>query len=232
MDTDEASKNRKLKKALSSPEEVTQYEETELYAGDFLIGDLLTERKTTKDILTKNDDGGLHIWSQINRLLEMRELGFRINLLVEGKFSNIWENKTFNQKRMLQARVNGILNSIQFRHNISIVKRDSHEEVREWIKNIIKRVNNPSEESLKALRTHPRRHLSYEEKALYLLQGIKGIGPAKSKKIMEEWKNLAEFFDDYYRNTKEFEPKFEKIVGKKYAEEFYTTMSYYYKEEE
>ena len=231
IDVREASTNTRLRglieRRVAKMDEVTHYSDNkEMFVGDLRIGHFVIERKHTTDILTKNDDGSLHLWNQKDRLLEMRALGFEICILVEGKYGKAWNRKPYKQRKVIQAQINGIENRLMFKDKIPIKKCDNAEEVVEWLKNLVKRAHNPNSESLKALRTHPRRNLSMDQKAEYILQGYRGIGPAKSRKCTTKWKNLKHMNENMINDEAGFFLELSKLIGKKYAKEFVEVNKY------
>ena len=221
LDSKEASTNPKLKKSLLRLDDDLKIES--LGTGDVLVGKYLIERKTPKDLLTRVD-GALHIFTQLDRLIEKRNEGLIPILLVEGSFSDAWKYRHPNKMHVIQAQIFGLLNSIQlFKYHIPIVKMDTHAQTIMWIKNLIKRTKDPSQKQLKILRTHPRRELSMDDKALYLIQGFKKIGPKRSKEILEEFGSVGLLIWSLTRDDKwavDIATKdLEKVIGKSATKE-------------
>lgn len=228
LDSRESVSNSKLKKSLERLD--TDFKIEQLSVGDILIGRYIIERKSTQDLLTRNKDGSLHIFQQIERLIEKRNEGLIPILLVEGLFFDAWKYRPVTKMSIIQAQLFGLLNSIQlFKYYIPVVKVDSHAQLMIWIKNLIKRAKDPSQAQLRTLRTHPRRELSMNDQALYQLQGHKGIGVNRSKKALKSFGNIINIYTIANHTDMLV---LEKIIGKNYTKHLFDVIYHEYKEGE
>ncbi len=241
LDSREASTNPKLERSLRNLKDIDSFKVEQLGAGDILVGTYLIERKTPKDLLTRVD-GALHIFPQLDKLVEKRNEGLIPILLIEGIISDAWQYRGIPKMKVIRAQISGLLNSIQlFKYHIPIFKWDTHTQTMSWIQNLAKNAQNPNKVQLKTLRTCPKRKMTMDEKALYLLQGIEGIGPKKSVKILEEFGSIDQLVwdisvwrdDNIISISEEYNRKrLIKIIGEKYFNKFIAVMQHEYQGDE
>jgi len=230
LDSREASSNPKLKTSLEKLTDVDSLVIEELNVGDILVGNYLIERKSTPDLLTRNKDGSLHIFRQLDRLKMREKEGFQPILLIEGYYDKIWKFYPIRKQKMKESQVFGLINSIVLKYRIPVVKVDTKLQLTVWIKNLVKRAQDPTKTQLNTLRTTPQRNMSLEDHALYVLQGYPGVGPVKSRKLLEEFNSIEGLFRCLYcgliESAMESRESLEDILGKKYAGKFREINSY------
>lgn len=232
LDSKEASTNPKLERSLRNLMNIDSFKVESLGTGDILVGTYIIERKTPKDLLTRVE-GRLHIFDQLDRLIERRNEGLIPILLVEGIISDAWEYRGIPKMKVIRAQIAELLNSIQLSKHIPIFKWDTHTQVISWIQNLAKTANDPNEVQLKTLKTHPRREMTMDEESLHKLQAFEGIGPKKSKRILEGFGSILNLIWRV-RYSSELTVKqdawviFKKMVGKKTAIKFFDVLNHNY----
>ena len=225
LDSREAISNKGLRKALEKINDITLETDKPLNVGDILVGKYLIERKSTTDILTRNKDGSLHIFDQLDRLVEQEAKGLIPIILINGSYINAWKYRGIGKQHLVRSQISGLLNTIEFKYGFRVFKFDDEQHVVNWIRNLIKRAKDPNKEQLRSLRTTPNRKMTMNEKALYILQGFKGIVPTKSRKLLKEYKSIENIF---VSGSKE---RLASTIGEKYADEFYKLIYHNYEGE-
>ncbi len=228
MDTQEFASNPQLAKRILNLKGDFAFEHKSLEVGDLLVGNFLIEIKKTTDILTKNDDGSFHIKSQLDRLLIKRKQGAEVSILIEGKYSDAWNNRPYSKKKMIQSQIDTLEHEILFKYGIPIKKVDDINGSVRWIRRLLKIAKKPDQSLLSALRITPSRKMSMNEKLLYMLQGVKTVGPAKSVKLAKEFGSLiglSERIDLIHDTTHVLT----RLIGSKSAKELISVWKYEYK---
>ena len=173
-----------------------------LPAGDFLIfgktdkDRVLIERKTASDFLGSIEGKKIapghwkkgRIWDQIKRMKETKIP--ELTVLIEGnpfsKRLTAYRKKGFNKNRIW-----GAMRSIR-RRGVGIERTKDLDETIEYVAYIMKQKKGPKK--ISALRTSPPNSMTLKERKLYVLQGLPGVGPKKSREILKKYKTLKSFF--------------------------------------
>lgn len=167
-----------------------------LPVGDFVVygkdeqDAIIVERKDKKDFLSsvegnKDPLTGLYkkgrIWDQMKRMSEV-ECKMKY-LLIEGnpfdKRLTVYRKKAFDKNRIWGAMC-GVDKYGVHRHQTSDI-----DETIEWLVYLVKRQNRPKRRF--ALRVSAPNYMTLEEKKVYLIEGISGIGPSTADNLLEDW---------------------------------------------
>ncbi|MFH1365120.1 MAG: ERCC4 domain-containing protein [archaeon] len=173
-----------------------EIEFTELKTGDYLVKDIIIERKTVSDFLSSMLNKRLS-----NQLNKMNEYENKL-LIIEGISEQELYSDSNPHKRINANAIRGFLLSILLKHKIPILFTKDQEDTARMISILSKRKE--KEISMKEKR---KGNNSKEQKQL-ITEGFPGIGPKTAKKILEEFKSIKGFVNATEQDLK-------KILGKK-----------------
>lgn len=163
--------------------------------GDYIVGDVLIERKSASDFFS----------SMINKRLtrQIQELKQHPKhlLIVEG-FNNDFYSKLENSNAL-----RGFLLHLLLEEKVPIVYTLDEKDTALFLLLLAKK-NKKTELSFRG----SRRILNDKERAQFILEGFYGIGPKTAKKLLERFGNLRNIFSAKEEDVKE-------LIGKK-ADEF------------
>ncbi len=177
----------------------------ELKVGDYLINNLIIERKTVNDFIS----------SMINKriLRQIEDLNQYEDklLIIEG----IEERELYNEdnKSINSNAIRGFLLSILLNYKIPILFTKNSEDTARFIEVLTKRKK--TEHSL----NFKRKGLTKEEQIEFILESFPGIGPKTAKKLLQEFKSLNNIFNASQEElTKRIGKKAEvfKIINEEY----------------
>jgi len=161
-----------------------------LKVGDYIISDIVIERKTISDFISSMISKRLA--KQLNELQTYKKK----LLVLEGKIEE--QNRGFNPNA-----IRGMILTIELEMNIPIIFTENSEDTAKFLLVLAKKLNKSQEFSF-----HSRKGLTKKEQKQYILESLQGIGPSTSKKLLKKFKNLKTIF-----NLSEQE--LEKELGKK-----------------
>lgn len=165
----------------------------ELKVGDYIVEDIVIERKTVSDFIS----------SMINRRLlkQLDELQQYPNklLIIEG----ISEQELYTEENFSvnPNAIRGFILSILLKHKIPIAYTKDSSDTAKFISVLSKKQG--SEISLKA----KKRNLGRKEQLEFIIEGFPGIGPKKAKLLLEKFGSIQNVI---LAPTEELE----KILGK------------------
>ncbi|MEM4330664.1 MAG: ERCC4 domain-containing protein [Candidatus Pacearchaeota archaeon] len=163
--------------------------------GDYLIKDIVIERKTFSDFQSSVIDKRFQ-----NQLENLKKIKRKI-LLIEG-FDD------YKNSRINENALRGALLSVALVYNVPIIFTKNEEDTAKFLILIAKKEEkNKSELSLRVKKSTN----SLEEQKQFILEGFPGIGPTKAKELLKNYRNLIEIF-----NAKEEDLK--KVLDKKTIE--------------
>lgn len=165
-----------------------------LKIGDYLIKNIIIERKTIQDFINSIFNKRL-----FQQLIEIKKYPEYI-ILLEGNQEYLKEK---NSKLLKPLR--GMVLSIITNYKIPIIFTKNEKETADYLlllaKKLIKKDYTPN------LRPS-KNFLSKEQQKQFILEGFPGIGPTTAKQLLKEFKTLKKIF------TAD-EKELEKILGKK-----------------
>ena len=166
-----------------------------LEVGDYIVKNVVIERKTISDFLS----------SMINkRLFEQLESIKNIQkkiLIIEG----IEEQELYYEKSGINENaIRGFILTILLTYNIPIIFTKNYEDSAKFIKVLAKKQENEKEWGINA----KRKSRDVNEQMQFIIEGFPGIGPKSAKKLLNEFKTIKNII-----NAPEEELK--KILGKK-----------------
>ncbi len=159
-----------------------------LPVGDYYFPDsedepgVIVERKTTLDLVHSIEKGRL-----MTQLARLKESGRRIVLLLEGSFREVEKLTNFPLRSLTAA-----LRSIAVNWGVPVVGPLRRSMVVDFLENLAKSLRNRKKREF-ALRPSPPREWSLERKALYVIEGFPGIGPAKAREVLRRFGSIKHF---------------------------------------
>jgi len=167
----------------------------ELKIGDFVVGELVIERKTVSDFISSMLNRRL-----LTQLEEINQYEKKL-LIIEG----IDEQEMYSDEetKMNPNSVRGFLLSILLKYKVPILFTKDYKDTAKFIR-VIANKKTSSHLSLNV----KKKSLSPEEQKKFILEGFPGIGPTTSKKLLEKFKTLKNIFNSS-------DGELEKILGKK-----------------
>jgi len=151
----------------------------ELKVGDFIIGEVVVERKTVKDFISSMFNKRLP-----EQLENMKQYEKRL-LIIEG----IEEKELYNDEPggINGNAIRGMLLSISLDSKCPIIFTKDYADTAKFLHVLKKRQEKKGKEvSLNA----KKRNLSFKEQKQFILESFPGVGPVKAKKLLEKFKTL------------------------------------------
>lgn len=166
----------------------------ELKIGDYIVKDVVIERKTISDFISSIINGRL-----IKQIEELKQFENKL-LLIEGISEQ--EVYTDNNPGIDGNAVRGFLLSTVIKHKIPMIFTKNSEDTAKFI-NII---------SKKKTREIPlngvKKTLNKKEQLQFIIEGFPGIGPKKAKNLLEKFGTIQNIINAPTEDLK-------KILGKK-----------------
>jgi Fanconi anemia group M protein len=168
----------------------------ELKVGDYLVKDVIIERKTVSDFLSSMLNKRL-----INQIEELKSYENKL-LIIEGlSEQEIYSDS--NPRNGINANaIRGFLLSILLKHKIPILFTKNQEDTAKIMSVLSKRKE--KEISIK----DKRKGTDSKIQKQLIIEGFPSIGPKTAKKLLEEFKSIKGIINDS-------EKEIEKILGKK-----------------
>ncbi len=172
-----------------------KFELKNLEIGDYLINDIIIERKTFSDFQSSIIDKRFQ-----NQFENLRKTKRKV-LLVEGF-------ESYKNSRINENAIRGALLSVALSYNIPIIFTKDEEDSAKFLILITKR----EKKNKKNFSLRIKKELkSLEEQKKFILEGFPGIGPAKANELLKNYQNLISIFTEKKKNL-------EKILDDKTAE--------------
>jgi len=152
--------------------------------GDIRIGDILIELKTPQDFISYQD-GSIRVLNQAKRLTEVREQGYTVCVAIVGNFGAIIKrvgSKVFYAQKLPQYY--GLINTLNWKWNVPVIQFKDNTHFQIWLKGVLKRQVHGRGLVTYSLRHTPSRIKGIKEEIHFILQGFKGLGGAKTDKII------------------------------------------------
>ncbi len=164
----------------------TQHEQLEI--GDYLIEDIIIERKPFSDFVGSVIDKRL-----FTQLQEMKKYPKQF-LLIEGF------NYDYNKFNVHENAIRGMLLSVAIDYQIPIIYTENEEDTANFLILTAKRHEKPRPEvGLRQSKTFK----TTEERKQFILEGFPGVGPVAAKNILDKFPTLRETFNKTEEEIKE-----------------------------
>jgi Fanconi anemia group M protein len=160
-----------------------------LKVGDYLVSNVILERKTISDFISSIINKRL-----IKQLNELKTYKKRL-LIIEGDLEQSTSN--FNPNA-----IRGMILSIELEMEIPIIFTKNIQDTSKFLIVLAKKQKNTE------FSFHSKKGLTRKQQLEYILQGFRGIGPSTSKKLLKKYKNLKTIFNLSQEDL-------EKEIGKK-----------------
>lgn len=170
-----------------------EVETKSLEVGDYIVGNVIIERKTLKDFLS----------SMMSKRLQYQLQNMQKN----EKSLLIIENYESEPEINLNPNcIKGFIMSILLEYKIPIIFTRDSKETADYLYLLAKKTKKSSQ-SLRIKLRHPGK----KEKIQYILEGFPGIGPATAKKLLKKFGSLKNIINAD-------EKELEEMLGKKSKE--------------
>ena len=169
-----------------------------LKVGDYIVNDVVIERKTISDFI-----GSMLNKRLSNQLEELQQYEKRL-LIVEGFGDRFLysDEEHENYGGVHPNAIRGFLLSILLKYKVPIVYTKNENDTAKFILTLSKKKE--KEASLNV----GKKSLNKKERMQFILEGFPGIGPKTAKKLLENFKTLKGVFN---ASSEEIE----KLIGKK-----------------
>ncbi len=161
-----------------------------LKIGDYIVGNVIFERKTISDFISSIINKRL-----IQQLVELKRYKNKI-LILEGDIKE--QNLGFNKNA-----VRGMILSIELEMNIPIIFTRDSEDTAKFLVILAKKQKNN-----KNLTLHSRKGLTKEETQKYIIESFPSIGPKTAEKLLKKLGTIKNVINTPVEDL-------EKIIGKK-----------------
>lgn len=169
----------------------------QLIIGDYLINDLVIERKTKSDLISSIIDKRI-----FNQLENLKKYPNYLLIIEENNF----------QLTLSENVIRGFIISTVVKSKVPIIFTKNEKDTAKYLSILA----NKKEKSSYSLRPS-RNFLSSEKQAQYILEGFPNIGPIKAKELIKQFKSLKNISNA----SKE---QLATILGKQ-SEEFYNLIN-------
>lgn len=173
-----------------------------LEVGDYIIKDVIVERKTVSDFLSSMINKRL-----INQLENMKKIENKL-LIIEGIQEKDLYNNSFN---INENATRGFIISILLNHKIPIIFSKNENDTSKFLAVLAKRNNKEISTNNK------RKSQDINQQMQFIIESFPGIGPKNAIKLLNEFSSLKNIINANQEDL-------EKIIGKK-AEIFKITDS-------
>lgn len=169
-----------------------QVEFNHLQVGDYLINDIIVERKTINDL--KSSIINKRVFQQ---LIEIKQHP-KFFLIIEGNQESLTNNETLHQNAL-----RGFLLSVSLQYQVPYILTENEKDTALYLL-ILSKKKDHSDSSIRPSKIA----FSKEEQIQYILEGFPGIGPVKAKELLQRFKSLKNIFNASVQEL-------EEILGKK-----------------
>jgi Fanconi anemia group M protein len=165
----------------------------ELKIGDYIVKDVIIERKTVQDFLNSMINHHL-----INQIEELKQYENKL-LIIEG----ISDFELYSEEKpgINSNAVRGFLLSILLKHKIPLIFSKNSEDTAKFINVLSKKKENEINLNAK------KKTLNKKEQLQFIIEGFPGVGPKKARKLLERFGNIQNII---LAPTEELE----KVLGK------------------
>lgn len=183
-----------------------QIEFRSLEIGDYVIQNIVIERKTFSDLISSMISKRL--FQQLNQLQQYEKK----MLILEGRHE-LKEDFFLNPNSY-----KGLILSILLNHQVPIIYTENEEQTADYLMLLAKQQVKQNQE----MSFHSRIPKTEQEQKKYILESFPGIGPKTAEKLLNEFKNLKNIFNASEEQLKPILKSktldFKKILNKNYLE--------------
>tara|TARA_Y100000310_G_scaffold345234_1_gene462980 strand:+ start:3338 stop:4024 length:687 start_codon:yes stop_codon:yes gene_type:complete len=181
----------------------------ELKVGDYIVKDVVIERKTVFDFISSMKNKRL-----VNQLEELQQYKNKL-LIIEGIDEQELYSEEYSKEKigMHPNSVRGFLLSIVLNHKVPIIFTKNQEDTAKFIFILSKR--EMKEVSLNV----SKKSLNKKERKQFIIESFSGIGPKTTKKLLKKFKTIKNIINASQEELKEIIGKKAesfKVVGEKY----------------
>jgi Fanconi anemia group M protein len=163
---------------------------TNLKVGDYLINDIIIERKTFPDFISSMISRRL-----LEQLKNMSQYDKRI-IILEGKPNKIiMENSKLNPNS-----IRGMILATELDFKTPIIQTENEKETAQYLLLLAKKQRKIKTE----LTLHGRIPKTKEEQKLYVLESIPNIGPKTAKKLLNKFQSIKNIVNAKYSELENF----------------------------
>ena len=162
------------------------FEFTHLPTGDYIINDVIIERKTIPDLKS----------SIINKriLFQLKELKqYPKSLLIIEGFSNFELYGGIIHENALR----GFILSTALEHKIPVIFTENEEDSAKYLAVLAKKTKKTE------LSLRPKIQLDKDEQKQFILEGFPGVGPTTARKLLEKFKTIKNIINADEKELKE-----------------------------
>ena len=179
----------------------------ELKVGDYIVKNIVIERKTVNDFISSIKNKRL-----INQLEELQQYKNRL-LIIEGLDEQELYTDSEDRIGMHPNAIRGFLLSVLLKYKVPIIFTKNYEDTAKFI--LILSKKKEKEMSLNVT----KKNLNKKERKQFILEGFSGIGPKTSKKLLKKFKTIKNIFNSSQEELKDTIGKKSevfKIIDEKY----------------
>jgi Fanconi anemia group M protein len=150
----------------------------ELKIGDYIVKDIIIERKTVQDFLNSMINHRL-----INQIEELKQYENKL-LIIEGISEQYIYSEDKEKAGINPNAIRGFLLSILLKHKIPILFSKNSEDTAKFINVLSKRKE--KEINLNA----KKKTLNKKEQLQFIIESFPGVGPKKAKKLLDKFGSI------------------------------------------
>src|SRR3989344_2910774 len=164
-----------------------------LHIGDYIVKDVVIERKTVSDFISSMINRRL-----INQLQQMQQVQNKL-LIIEG----IEEQELYSKdSEMNENAIRGMMLSIVLSFQVPIILTKNYEDTASFLSVLAKKREKELNLNFK------KKSRNVKEQIQYIIEGFPGIGPKTAKKLLKEFKTIKNIINAS-------EEDLQKTIGKK-----------------
>ena len=168
--------------------------------GDYLIGEVVVERKTFSDFINSMISKRLQ-----EQLINLKKYEKNI-LIIEGELKN---------SKIHENAIKGMVLSIILDFKIPIIFTKDEKDTADFLIRIAKRLEKEKNRDFSIRHLKNQKNITQQKQ--FILEGFPGIGPSISKRLLEKFGSLKEIFNSDIEKLKDIE-KFDENKIKKFKE--------------
>ena len=166
-----------------------------LNIGDYIVKNVIIERKTISDFLSSMMNKRL-----VNQLNNLQQIENKL-LIIEG----FDEQELYHSESGINENaIRGFLLSISLKYKVPIIFTKDYSDTAKFILVLAKKPEKENEIGI----NEKKKARNYKEQMQYILEGFPGIGPKNAKKLLKEFKTIKNIINAKIEDI-------QKVIGKK-----------------